>query len=272
VGRTIVVAAVQLDSQEDEERNWARADALARRAHARGAQVVLFPECLLYEGTDARRQHPLEVWEPRFSALARELGITLAPGTIREPAPGGKVWNTLLVYGPDGARRGRYRKMHLFDVDVPGGPRERESDVFAPGDEVVVVDVPGLGPTGLAICYDLRFPELFRALIDRGARALLLPASFALMTGKAHWAALLRARAIENQAFVIAAGQSGKKRPERVRFGQSMIVDPWGTIVAQAREVAEDVVVAELDLSQQDDVRRAVPCLTHRRLGRPGGA
>jgi predicted amidohydrolase len=265
VARTVVVAAVQLDSQDDEERNWARADALARRARARGAQVILFPECLLFEGPGAR-SHPLEVWEPRFSALARELGVVLAPGTVREPTPGGKVWNTLLVYGPDGARLARYRKLHLFDVDVPGGPKERESDHYLAGDEVVVVDLPGLGPTGLAICYDLRFPELFRALVDRGARAFLLPASFALMTGKAHWAPLLRARAIENQAYVIAAGQWGKKLPNRVRFGQSMIVDPWGTIVAQAREDADDVVVAELDLDQQDEVRRGMPVLTHRRM------
>jgi predicted amidohydrolase len=264
-----IVAAVQVDSTDDEAHNWERARALAARAAERGARVVSFPENLLYEGSDAERRHPLETWEPRFAALARELSLVLLPGTLREPVPGDptRAYNTSLAYGPDGARLGRYRKIHLFDVDVPGGPSERESEVIAPGaPEPVVVDLPGLGPSGLSVCYDLRFPELFRALTSAGARTLFIPASFALMTGKAHWETLVRARAIENQAWVVAAGQFGKKPNGRVKFGSSMIVDPWGAVVARAREVPEEVVLADVDRGYQDEVRRAVPCLTHRRL------
>ncbi|MCO5167352.1 MAG: carbon-nitrogen hydrolase family protein [Planctomycetes bacterium] len=265
----VLVAAIQVDSTDDEERNWSRAEALARQARARGAEVVALPENLLYEGSDLERRHPLEEWEPRLAALARELEVTLLPGTLREPVEGDptRAYNTLLAYGPDGARLARYRKIHLFDVDVPGGPSERESEVIAAGaPEPVVVDLPPLGRAGLSVCYDLRFPELFRALVARGARVLFVPASFALMTGKAHWEPLLRARAIENLAWVVAPGQSGRKPNGRLKFGNTMIVDPWGTVVARAREVAEDVVVAEVDLAYQDEVRRAIPCLSHRRL------
>lgn len=264
-----LVAAIQLDSGDDEARNWERARALAARARERGARVVALPENLLYEGSDPTRQHPLEEWEPRFAALARELGVVLLPGTVREPVPGDptRTYNTLLVYAPGGERLAQYRKIHLFDVDVPGGPSERESDVIAPGaPEPVVVDLPGLGRAGLSICYDLRFPELYRALVSRGARVLFAPASFALMTGKAHWETLLRARAIENQAWVVAPGQSGKKPNGRDKFGNTLVVDPWGTVVARAREVREDVVMADVDLAYQDDVRRSIPCLSHRRL------
>ena len=265
----MLVAAVQVDAQEDEAASFARVEALARRAVDRGARLVAFPENVLWEGhcrPEDPRRHPLEEWEPRFARLARDLKVTLATGTLREPAPDGKVWNTLLVLGPDGSRLGRYRKIHLFDVDVPGGPRERESEQVAPGDGPVTCEVPGLGTVGLSVCYDLRFPELYRALVDQGARALLVPASFALMTGKDHWQVLLRARAIENQCFVIAPGQYGKKPGGRVRFGQSVVVDPWGTVLAQARDVAEDVVVADLDLAHQDTIRRGLPCLQHRRV------
>ena len=272
--RRILVAAVQFDSQDDEERNFARARELALQARDRGARLIAFPENLLYEGDDGQRRHPLPEWEPRFAALARELGAVLVAGSIREPedaggpdAPPRRAWNTCLVLGPDGERLARYRKIHLFDVDVPGGPVEQESRYIAPGAEPVVVDLPGLFPLGVAICYDLRFPELFRALVARGARAIVLPTSFALMTGKDHWEVLVRARAIEDQAFLIAPGQFGKKPHGRVKFGGTMIVDPWGTVLARAGEVPEQVVLAELDLDRQDQVRRALPCLTHRRLG-----
>jgi len=263
----VVVAAVQMNSGPEPEANWARAEALCRRARDRGARLIVLPENALYEGPDKGARHPLDVWEPRFSALARELEVALAPGTIREPSDDpDRAWNALLVYGPDGERLARYRKIHLFDVDVPGGPTELESGYMAPGEEAVVVDVPGLGPTGLAICYDLRFPELFRRLVDAGARTVLLPSSFALGTGKDHWLTLLKARAIEDQVFVVAPDQFGEKSPGRVKFGKTAIVDPWGTVLGLAREVDADVVVAELDFDHQDRVRRALPCLEHRRL------
>ncbi|HBP21187.1 MAG TPA: hydrolase [Planctomycetes bacterium] len=263
-----LVAAVQLDSQDDVGRNWSTLQDLARRARDRGAQLIVFPENSLYEGRDRALRHPLDEWGPRLSELARELGATLVPGTLREPGPSAELrYNTLLVYGPDGSELARYRKIHLFDVDVPGGPSERESADVAPGpSEPLLVEVEGLGAVGLTVCYDLRFPELFRALVGKGARTVLVPSSFALGTGKDHWRVLLRARAIENQLHVIAPNQIGLKPNGRTRYGKTMIVDPWGDVLAQARDVAGDVVVAELDFAYQERVRSLLPCLTHRRL------
>jgi predicted amidohydrolase len=267
VSGPVRVAAIQIDSQEDERRNLARARELALRARDLGARLIAFPENLLYEGDDGGRRHPLPEWEPRLAALAAECEAFLVAGSLREPEDGGqRAWNTCLVFDPRGERLARYRKIHLFDVDVPGGPTERESQCIRPGEEPVVVDLPGLFPLGLAICYDLRFPELFRALVERGARVVALPTSFALMTGKDHWEVLVRARAIEDQLFLVAPGQFGRKPHGRVKFGGTMIVDPWGTVLARAGEVPEQVVVAELDLARQEQVRRALPCLEHRRL------
>ncbi|MGE0709440.1 MAG: nitrilase-related carbon-nitrogen hydrolase [Planctomycetota bacterium] len=269
-----LVAAIQIDSQDDPEQNWARAQELARRAAARGARLIAFPENLLYEGADKALRHPLERWGPRFAALARELEVTLVPGTIREPLDPGlpeperRRYNTCLAYGPDGQELARYRKLHLFDVDVPGGPNERESDDVAPGepDGLRVFEAPGVGTVGLAVCYDLRFPELFRALVSRGATTIVLPSSFALGTGKDHWLVLLRARAIENQVYLLAPDQFGKKPHGRVKFGKTAVVDPWGSVLGLARDVGEDVVVVELDPEHQAQVRRSLPCLDHRRL------
>lgn len=262
----VVVAAIQMNSGPDPEKNWDRAQALAQRARERGARVIALPEDLLHDGDPDCRQDPAE-WGPRFAELARACEATLVAGTIREPA-GERAYNACFVYGPDGVQRAHYRKLHLFDVDVPGGPVERESDLILPGDQgPVVADLPPLGPTGVAICYDLRFPELFRALLDRGARTFVLPSSFALGTGKDHWLCLIRARAIENQCFVIAPNQTGVKRGNRARFGNSCVVDPWGKVLALASEAPEDVVVAELDFAAQARLRQALPCLDHRRLG-----
>ncbi len=260
-----LVAAVQMNSADDEEANFARARELGLRARDRGVRLVVFPENLLYEGSDQSRRHPRAEWEPRFAELARELGCSLVAGTIREPA-GELAHNTCLVFGPDGERLASYRKIHLFDVDVPGGPVERESAYVQPGPLTpVVVRIPEVGLVGLTICYDLRFPELYRELTRLGARTLLVPASFALGTGKDHWLALLRARAIENQAFVIAPDQCGKKSHGRTKFGKTAIFGPWGTLLGCSRE-GEDVVVCELDFKDQDRVRSALPCLEHRRL------
>lgn len=264
--QTALVAVIQVNSDDDAERNFARAEVLTRKAAARGARLVVFPENLLYEGSDrSMRQDPAE-WGPRFAALARELEITLIPGSQREPA-GERAYNTCLVYGPDGSELGRYRKVHLFDVDVPGGPSERESEYIAAGEpEAVVVEVPGVGPVGLTICYDLRFPGFFRRLVDAGARTIVLPASFALGTGKDHWLTLLKARAIENQVFLLAPDQFGRKPHGRYKFGKSAIIDPWGSVIGLAPDTDEAVVVSELDFAYQDQVRKALPCLTHRRF------
>lgn len=267
MSETVLVAAVQVDSNDDEQRNFDRAAELARRARARGAELIVLPENLLYEGADKSRRHPLDAWEPRFAELARELEAYLVPGTLREPTDDpARAWNTCLAFGPDGQRLARYRKIHLFDVDVPQGPREQESSYVQPGEEAVVVELGRLGKVGLTVCYDLRFPELFRRLVDQGARTILVPASFALGTGKDHWLTLLRARAIENQVFVIAPDQFGKKPQGSHKFGKTAIIDPWGTVLGQAAETGECVVVSELDLAYQDRVRAALPCLDHRRL------
>lgn len=263
-----LVAAVQVNSGEDSEHNFARAEVLARRASARGACLVAFPENLLYEGSDrTRRQDPAE-WGPRFAALARELEITLVAGSVREPA-GELAYNTTLVYGPDGSELARYRKIHLFDVDVPGGQVERESEYITPGPlEPVVFEAPGVGTVGLTICYDLRFPALFQRLVDAGARTIVLPASFALGTGKDHWLTLLKARAIENQVYLLAPDQHGLKPHGRQKFGKTAILDPWGSVIGLARDQDEDLVVCELDFGYLERVRASLPCLQHRRFGR----
>ena len=189
--------------------------------------------------------------------------VACAPRPERAALPG-KVHNTLVALAPDGRLAARYRKIHLFDVDIPGGAQFQESATVAPGGDVVVLDTPVV-KVGLSICYDLRFPELYRALERQGARVVVVPAAFTQHTGKDHWHALLRARAIENQVYVLAAGQFGQNADRRVTYGHSMIVDPWGTILAEAPD-RECVIVAELDLAYQDKVRRELPCLAHRRL------
>jgi predicted amidohydrolase len=188
----------------------------------------------------------------------------IAGGMPERSADPGKVHNTLVVVGPDGRIAERYRKIHLFDVAIPGGAEFKESGTVAPGTEARTVDTP-MGRIGLSICYDLRFPELYRRLTDAGARVFVVPAAFTLHTGKDHWHALLRARAIENQAYVLAAGQYGRHNEKRVTYGHSVIVDPWGTVIAEAPD-REAVIVGEVDLGFQDKVRRELPCLDHRRL------
>ncbi|MEZ6187725.1 MAG: carbon-nitrogen hydrolase family protein [Planctomycetota bacterium] len=261
------VAAVQLNSQDDEAQNFSRVRELAHRARERGAELIVFPENSLYEGPGTKeRRHPPEEWQPRFAELARELGCCLVPGSVRVEAGDGRAHNTLWAFGPDGALLGSYAKIHLFDVNVPNGPVEHESAAVAPGSAPVCVELPGFGTVGLTVCYDLRFPELFRALVDQGAKTILVPASFALGTGKDHWLTLLKARAIENQVFVIAPNQYGSKLPRRPKCGRTCVVDPWGTVLGLAREVDEDVVVAELDFEHQARIRSSLPCLDHRRL------
>jgi len=260
------VAAIQLNSNDDEEHNFGRLRELALPARERGAGLIVFPENSLYEGPDTTRRHPPETWQPRFAELARELECCLIPGSVRVAAEDGRAYNTLWAFGPDGALLSTYRKIHLFDVDVPNGPTEHESDMIAPGDTPTTVELPGFGCVGLTVCYDLRFPELYRELVGQGARIVLVPASFALGTGKDHWLTLLKARAIENQVFVIAPDQFGTKPHGRRKFGKTCVIDPWGTVLGLAREVDEDLVLAELDYAHQDQIRASLPCLTHRRL------
>jgi predicted amidohydrolase len=264
------VAAVQLTSTTDTARNLATADRLVRDAAARGAELVVLPEkwTALGEGADvaalAQPEHGEAVAWAR--AIAAELGIDLVAGSYSERVPdAARNANTSVHVGPDGGIRARYRKLHLFDVEVDG-TTYRESDYEAPGDEVVVSELADGTSVGLAICYDLRFPELFRALAARGARVITLPSAFTLATTRDHWEVLLRARAIEDQCFVVAANQVGEHAPGLRSGGRSMVVDPWGVVLAQAPDT-ECAVVAECDLARLEDVRRRLPALDHRRTG-----
>ncbi len=267
---TVVVAAAQMQSGGDPEENRGRASELVRRAAGRGAAVVGLPENVLFEGAPGEPVvHDVVRWSERFAALAREASVSIVAGTLGEPSqPGALPFNTTLAFAADGRCVGRYRKIHLFDVDVPGGPNERESARLSSGEpEAVVVDLPPLGAVGLSICYDLRFPELYRELVAAGARTLFVPASFAMGTGRDHWETLLRARAIENVAWVVAPAQHGTTPDGRAKYGRAMVVDPWGTVLAVAPDGRDGLAVAELEMGRQDRIRRALPCLDHARLG-----
>jgi predicted amidohydrolase len=260
-------AAVQLNSTEDKERNLETAARLVRAAARDGADLVVLPEKFnvlgepehLRAGAESLHGTTIE-WASR---LASELEIWIVAGSIVERVEGDqRLRNTSVLVGPDREIHGVYRKIHMFDVEVDG-VTYRESDTEAPGDEVVLADAGGL-PLGLTICYDLRFPELFRILAVRGARAVALPSAFTLHTGKDHWEVLIRARAIENQVFMIAAGQIGTHPPGHQSYGRSMIVDPWGIPLAIAPD-AECFILADLDFEAQDNVREKLPSLANRR-------
>jgi deaminated glutathione amidase len=195
--------------------------------------------------------------------IARELEIDLVAGSISELREGrDKLSNTSVHVGPDGEIKGVYRKIHMFDV-VVGGLEYRESEAEDPGEEIVLSETRDGVPFGMTVCYDLRFPELYRIQAIRGARTLLVPAALTKITGQAHWEILLRARAIENQAFVIAADQVGRHPPDKESFGGTMIVDPWGELLARAPD-EETFIAAELDLARQDEVRDQLPSLANR--------
>jgi predicted amidohydrolase len=263
------VAAVQMTSGADKAQNLDTATRLIRKAAESGAGFVGVPENFAWMGPEPERDRNAEGLDgptlARMAGLARELRITLLAGSVLEAgAPGGRLFNTSVLLGPGGERLGVYRKLHLFDVEVGDGQTYRESAAVAPGTEVVVADSPA-GKVGLSVCYDLRFPELYREHAKRGAVLLTVPAAFTLMTGKDHWEVLLRARAIENQAYVVAPAQQGKHPKDRLTWGHAMVVDPWGLVVARASE-GEGVAMAELDLPYLEKVRRNLPALQHRRL------
>jgi len=262
-------AAVQLQSTNDRDRNLAAADRLTRAAAADGAELVVLPERLDLRGSArdyAAGAETLEAGRPLEWAtqLARELGIDLVAGSIAERREGHeRVANTSIHVGPDGELKAVYRKIHMFDVEV-GGVEYRESEHSEPADEIVLSETSSGTKLGLTICYDLRFPELYRILTLEGARIVTVPANFTRVTGEAHWEVLLRARAIENQVFVIAPGQGRGPGPEGDSYGNSMIVDPWGEILARAGGEGESFVAADLDLTRQDEVREKLPSLANR--------
>jgi len=265
------VAAVQLKSTPDLEANLARAQTLIEEAAARGAKLAALPEhfaCLGREADTAAAAQPLDgPLVSRFRELAGKLGIFLLLGSFPERTPEkARPYNTSVLLGPRGQVLACYRKLHLFDVDLPGKAPYRESEHTHPGEEVVTAALPGEPFTaGLAICYDLRFPELFRAQVSRGANLLLVPAAFTITTGPDHWEVLLRARAIENLAYMVAPAQYGEHAAGRRSYGRSLIIDPWGLILAQAPD-GEGVILAHLDYERLQRRRRELPCLRHRRL------
>jgi predicted amidohydrolase len=263
-------AAVQLNSTQDRDRNLATADRLTRDAAADGAQLVVLPERVDVRGghDDYERhaapidRHPAVEWARE---LARDLSIDLIAGSVSERREGhGKLANTSVHVGPDGQVKAVYRKIHLFDVQV-GDIEYLESESDESGDEIVVTELADGTRTGLSICYDLRFPELYRILAIKGARILTVPANFTHPTGSAHWEVLLRARAVEDQAFVIAAAQVGEHPGDMGRmYGNSLIADPWGEVLARADDASETFVIADLDFDRQDDVRAKLPSLAGR--------
>jgi predicted amidohydrolase len=265
----ILAAVVQMTSTTDVEANLAAAERLVTEAARRGARLVGLPENYAFlraEGQPVPEPQALDgPWVRRGSELARRLGVTLLLGSLPERVDGDRrVRNASVLLGPDGATLAVYRKIHLFDIDLPGMEHLKESKAVLPGTEVVVASSP-VGSIGLSICYDLRFPELYRELAHRGARLLFVPAAFTERTGKAHWEVLLRARAVENLAYVLAPAQVGHHGGGRTSHGQAMIVDPWGAVLAQVPE-GEGVAVAELDFARLERLRRELPALTHARL------
>ena len=275
---SVQVAVIQLSSQDDVNANLARARELVLEAGRRGAELVALPENFAFMGEESRR---LEIAEPVGSdstgpivsllqGAAREAGVWLVAGGMPERGPdAARPFNTSLLLSPSGRIVATYRKVHLFDVDLPDGTKLLESGATTAGDEPNVVEMSGRAgkPVGLGmtICYDLRFPELYRKLGERGVRIVTVPAAFTLTTGKDHWHVLLRARAIENQVFVLAPAQHGKHPRGRQTYGKSLIVDPWGDVLAQCPE-GEGLAFARLDFAAQDRVRASLPCLTHRKL------
>lgn len=266
-----LVAAVQMRTGADLDANLARARALCERAAARGAALIALPEVFAWRGPRSDEAAAVSAIPGDVSEflrrLAADLEVVLVGGSFLErAAEPGKSYNTSLLIGPDGTILGRYRKIHLFDVDLPGEVSVRESETRAHGRDVVTAPT-ALGTVGLSICYDLRFPELYRRLAAAGATIITVPSAFTFYTGAAHWEPLLRARAIENQAYVIAPNQAGKSPHGFVDYGHSMIVDPWGTVLARAGD-GEQVIVAELDPDRVARVRREMPCQLHAVLAR----
>lgn len=269
------VAIVQVCSTDDLSLNLSRAARGVEEAAARGAKFVALPENFAFMrregGAFPCAQGPGGEIIRALSEWSQQYGIWLLGGTFPEAIPNdARVYNTSVMFSPDGVETARYRKIHLFDVSL--GPdasdRYRESTHFAPGEDLVVASTP-FGGVGMSVCYDLRFPELYRGLTSRGARWIVVPSAFTRETGKDHWEVLLRARAIESQAFVLAPAQCGRHSPDRASHGRSLIIDPWGLVIAQAGD-SPTVLVAECATDEVDRVRLAIPALSHRRLSSTG--
>ncbi len=267
---TVKVAALQMRSGTDPERNAADFEALVRDAAGKGAVYVQSPEmtgALVRDRASLKallKPEADDIIAHRASALAAELGITVHVGSTAIARPDGKVANRAFIFGPDGAKLATYDKIHMFDVDLDNGESWRESATYEPGVSATLVDLP-FARLGMAVCYDVRFPQLFRAQALAGAQVLTMPAAFTRQTGEAHWHVLQRARAIENGAFVISAAQGGVHEDGRETYGHSLIVDPWGVVVAEADHAEPAVVLAEIDVAASAKARGKVPNLKNAR-------
>ena len=289
MSRVTRTAVVQLCATPDVATNLATTAQLVRRAHTAGAEVILLPEAFTFLGPESTKIEILEplpdsvpngAEHPAFTPgpilrhcqrLAQETGSHLILGGFHESAPvAGRSRNTCVHLDPEGRIRALYRKIHLFDVSLADGTQLRESARTEPGGEIVTTELP-FGVLGLSICYDIRFPYLYQALVDRGAVALTAPSAFTATTGAAHWEVLLRARAIECQSYMLAPAQHGHHWGTRKSWGHSMIIDPWGRIVAECRE-GDGIAVADIDPDEVTRVRQQLPSLEHRRKLTPAGA
>ena len=266
---SFLAAAIQLTSTSDPEANWAAAEEQIELAVRRGAELVGLPENFAFMGPDALRLDLAPMLGERSQkflvTMARRYQVALLGGGYPAPAGEGQTFNRADLVSKDGQLLARYDKIHLFDVDLPDGNTYRESATVQPGDSLPpVVEIPGLCKVGLSICYDVRFPELYRHLAASGADLLMIPAAFTAFTGKDHWQVLLQARAIENTAYVLAPAQTGLHYGRRQSYGHAMVIDPWGTVLADAG-VAPGLAVAPVDPGHGSRVRAQMPSLQHRR-------
>lgn len=261
-----VLGLCQLQVTADKAANLRRADHLLEQAAAKGANLALLPEmfncpydngCFPAYGEEAGG----ETWQ-FLSAAAKKYHLTLVGGSVPE-LDHGRIYNTSYIFSPDGVELGRHRKLHLFDIDVPGGQCFRESDTLSPGESITVIDTP-FGPLGVAICFDIRFSELFRVMGQRGAKLILVPAAFNMTTGPAHWDLSFRMRALDNQCFVAGCSPARDAGASYVAYGHSLVCDPWGSILGQLDE-KEGVLVQEVDLDALESYRQQIPILAGRR-------
>ncbi|PLX40715.1 MAG: hydrolase [Deltaproteobacteria bacterium] len=267
----MIAAVLQLNSSGNVGVNLSHAERLIGEAAWAGAGFIATPEATPYLGPISRKAaqaEPLDGYiSSRFASMARAFEVYLLLGSFNESSPEvGKCYNTSVLYSPEGEILAVYRKIHLFDVDIKEGPRVHESALVLPGKEIVVADEV-LGGLGLSICYDLRFGELYRKLVDRGAKTIAVPAAFTAKTGRAHWEVLLRARAIESQCYILAPAQFGPHSDEHLKesYGHAMIIDPWGRVLSEV-ESGEGFAIANIDLDLVDAVRAGIPLAAHHRI------
>ncbi len=266
--KSYLAAAIQMTSVPDLQKNLTQAEELIELAVGRGAELVSLPENFSFLGTEENKIAEAEIISQAsakfLKKMAQRFQITILGGGFPVPVDGGKAYNTALLIGPNGQELAKYQKVHLFDVDLPDGNTYRESSTVMAGEHLpTVYRSADLGNIGLSVCYDVRFPELYRHLATQGAEILFVPAAFTAYTGKDHWQILLQARAIENTCYVIAPAQTGRHYDKRYSHGHGMIVDPWGVILADAGD-NPGLAIAEINPHRIKQVRQQMPSLQHR--------